>query len=73
MPAYQQLQTPRTQDVGLFRRVTRWRTSDQKLRWCTSALGATERQFRRVKGHRQLPLFKQALHATLSVTHSTAA
>ena len=30
-------------------RVTRWRTSDQKLRWCASALWATERQFRRVK------------------------
>ena len=54
-------------------RVTRWRTSDQKLRWCASALWATERQFRRVKGHRQLPLLKQALHATLSVTHSVAA
>ena len=54
-------------------RVTRWRTSDQKLRWCASALWATERQFRRVKGHRQLPLLKQALHATLSVTHSAAA
>ena len=31
------------------RRVTRWRTSDQKLRWCAAALGAMERQFRRVK------------------------
>ena len=32
------------------RRITRWRTSDQKLRWCASALWAMERQFRRVKG-----------------------
>ncbi|MEX2182421.1 MAG: IS256 family transposase [Gemmatimonadaceae bacterium] len=55
------------------RRVTRWRTSDQKLRWCASALWATERQFRRVKGHRQLPLLKQALHATLSRTIPAAA
>ena len=55
------------------RRVTRWRTSDQKLRWCAAALWAAERQFRRVKGHRQLPLLKQALQATLSLTHSAAA
>ena len=55
------------------RRVTRWRTSDQKLRWCASALWAAERQLRRVKGHRHLPLLKQALQATLSVTHSAAA
>ena len=55
------------------RRVTRWRTSDQKLRWCASALWAAERQFRRVKGHRHLPLLQQALQATLSVTHSAAA
>jgi putative transposase len=54
-------------------RVTRWRTSDQKLRWCAAALWATERQFRRVKGHRHLPLLKQALHARLSLTNSAAA
>jgi transposase-like protein len=54
-------------------RVTRWRTSDQKLRWCASALWATERQFRRVKGHRHLPLLKQALHVRLSLTNSAAA
>ena len=55
------------------RRVTRWRTSDQKLRWCASALWAAEGQFRRVKGHRHLPLLKQALHATLTLTKSAAA
>ena len=55
------------------RRVTRWRTSDQRLRWCAAALWAAERQFRRVKGHRQLPLLKQAPHATLSPTISAAA
>ena len=54
-------------------RVTRWRTSDQKLRWCASALGAMERQFRRVKGHRHLLLLKQALQARLSPTNSAAA
>ena len=55
------------------RRVTRWRTSDQKLRCCASALWATERQFRRIKGHRHLPLLKQALQRTLSSTNSAAA
>lgn len=54
-------------------RVTRWRTSDQKLRWCASALWAAERQFRRVKGYRHLPLLKHALQNRLSLTHSAAA
>lgn len=55
------------------RRVTRWRTSDQKLRWCAAALWAMERQFRRVKHYRQLPLLKQALQNRLVFTHTTAA
>ena len=54
-------------------RVTRWRTSDQKLRWCAAALWATERQFRRVKAYRHLPLLRQALHRTLTSTKSAAA
>jgi len=55
------------------RRVTRWRTSDQKLRWCASALWAMERQFRRVKHFRHLPLLQQALQNKLSLTPSAAA
>jgi transposase-like protein len=54
-------------------RVTRWRTSDQKLRWCAAALWAMERQFRRVKGYRYLPLLKQALNPKLSTTNAAAA
>ena len=54
-------------------RVTRWRTSDQKLRWCAAALRATERHFRRVKGYRYLPLLRQALQSRLSLTNATAA
>lgn len=54
-------------------RVTHWRTSDQKLRWCASALWAMERQFRRVKNCRHLPLLKQALQAKLGSTKSAAA
>lgn len=55
------------------RRVTRWRTSDQKLRWCASALRAMERQFRLVKHYRHLPLLKLALQNKLSLTNSAAA
>ncbi len=54
-------------------RVTRWRTSYQKLRWCAAALTAMERQFRRVKGYRHLPLLKQALYGELTTTKSAAA
>ena len=55
------------------RRVTRWRTSDQRLRWCASALWAMERQFRHVKLYRDLPLLKQAVQCTLTPTTTAAA
>jgi transposase-like protein len=42
-------------------RVDRWKTSDQKLRWCAAALLVTEKQFRRVRGCEKLPLLQQAL------------
>lgn len=54
------------------RRVTHWRTSDQKMRWCAAALGVMERQFRRVKHYRQLPLLKLALQNKLVLTNSAA-
>ncbi len=54
-------------------RITRWRTSDEKLRWCAAALTAMERQFRRVQGYRHLPLLKQALYGKLTTTTSAAA
>ncbi len=54
-------------------RVTRWRTSDQKLRWCAAALWAMERHFRRVKGYRHLPLLKQALTTKLVSSPAAAA
>jgi transposase-like protein len=54
------------------RRVTHWRTSDQKMRWCAAALGVMERQFRRVKHYRQLPLLKRALQNKLVLTNSAA-
>jgi transposase-like protein len=53
-------------------RVTHWRTSDQKQRWCAAALWAMERQFRRVKGHRHLRLLQDALKNTSTFTHAAA-
>lgn len=53
-------------------RVDRWRTSDQKLRWCAAALLAAEAKFRRVKGYKHLPLLERAL-ATKMVTTTAAA
>ena len=55
------------------RRVDRWRTSDQKLRWCAATLLQIEQQFRRVKGCKKLGLLQQALKRTLHLVSSTAA
>lgn len=55
------------------RRVSHWRTSDQKLRWCASALLALENQFRRVKGCVHLPLLERALEAKITPSASAAA
>lgn len=54
-------------------RVDRWRTSDQKLRWCAAALWAVEAQFRRVKGYAHLPLLAQALKAKITTATDAAA
>jgi transposase-like protein len=54
-------------------KVDRWRTSDQKLRWCAAALGVLERQFRRVKGYTRLPLLQRALTAKISAPRGAAA
>ena len=47
------------------RRVSRWTTSDQKLRWCASALLDVEKKFRRVRAHNKLHLLKTALQVKL--------
>jgi transposase-like protein len=52
-------------------RVDRWRTSDQKLRWCAAALLAAEGKFRRIKGCKHLPLLERAL--ALKIITTTAA
>ena len=53
-------------------RVDRWRTSDQRLRWCAAALLTLEQKFRRVKGHEHLPLLQRALQGKLSLATDTA-
>jgi hypothetical protein len=42
-------------------RITRWRTSDQKQRWCAATRLEIEKQFRKVKGHQHLGLLQAAL------------
>ena len=54
-------------------RVDRWRTSDQKLRWCAAPLLVAEQQFRRVKGYVHLPLLERALATKLTPSTIAAA
>ncbi len=54
-------------------RVDRWRTSDQKLRWCAAALLAVEPRLRLIKNYRQLPLLERALAGKLTTMAHHAA
>lgn len=54
-------------------RVDRWRTSDQKLRWCAAALLAIEPRLRVIKNYRQLPLLERALAGKLPTAAHHAA
>jgi transposase-like protein len=54
-------------------RVDRWRTSDQKLRWCAAALLAIEPRLRRVKNYQQLPLLEHALASKITPASHVAA
>lgn len=54
-------------------RVDRWRTSDQKLRWCAAALLAIEPRLRRVKNYQHLPLLEQALAGKITPASPVAA
>jgi transposase-like protein len=47
-------------------RITRWRTSDQKPRWCAATLLEIEKPFRKVKGYQHLDLLHAALRGKLS-------
>jgi putative transposase len=43
------------------RNVKRWRSGEMRLRWTAAGMLEAERQFRRVRGHRELPLLVAAL------------
>jgi transposase-like protein len=55
-----------------MQRVGRWRTSDQKQRWCAATLLPIEQRFRPVKGVKHLRLLQAALRGKRSV-HTAAA
>jgi transposase-like protein len=56
-----------------LRRVTRWQSGEQKLRWVASALLDLEPRLRRVKGYRALPQLRATLlQRTASTTEATA-
>ncbi len=42
-------------------RVTRWREGDMRRRWCVAGLLRAESKFRRLKGHRAMPILIKAL------------
>ena len=48
------------------RNVKRWRTGDQIERWVGSGLLVAERQFRKVIGHRQIPLLLSSMANAIS-------
>lgn len=47
------------------RRVKRWRSGSMALRWAVAALLEAEKNFRRVRGYRDLPRLSQALQQAL--------
>lgn len=59
-------------DEARTRRVSRWRSSDQRRRWCAASVLQHERQFRCVKGVKHLPLLIRALRASVPDTPAAA-
>jgi len=54
------------------RNVKRWQPGDMRLRWASAGMLAASRQFRRVKGYRQLPALAAALRHTVGVADPPA-
>ena len=52
--------------TGNSRNVKRWRPGDQIERWEGSGLLVAERQFRKVRGFREIPLLLASLANTVS-------
>lgn len=52
------------------RNVKRWQPGDMRLRWAAAGMLEASKQFRRVKGYRQLPALAAALRHTIDAHHS---
>jgi putative transposase len=52
--------------------VKRWHGGDQRERWVGSGLLIAEKQFRRVKGHKQIPTLLAELQAATAITPAVA-
>ena len=55
------------------RRVSRWRNGKMVLRWAASAFLATEKNFRRIQGYRDLWMLKAAVESYTNDDRSQAA
>jgi len=54
------------------RRVKRWSSGEMALRWAAAGMLAAQAQFRRVKGHRQLPQLARALEHAVGYEPNTS-
>ena len=50
--------------------MSRWRDGEMRRRWCVAGLLRAERQFRRIKGHRALPMLIKALEESTRARRS---
>jgi hypothetical protein len=53
------------------RNVKHWQAGDMRPRWAAAGMLTASSQFRRVKGHRQLPFLTAALRKTVGAESST--
>ncbi len=54
------------------RNVKRWQPGDMRLRWAAAGMLEASKQFRRVKGYRQLPQLAVALRQAVGVVDPSA-
>ena len=52
-------------------RVTNWKDGKMKKRWIAAGILEAERSFRRIKGHKDMPLFVDALRREVNGTANT--
>ncbi|MFQ5750913.1 MAG: transposase [bacterium] len=55
------------------RRVTYWKTSNQRRRWVACALLEIEKGLRKIKGYRHLPMMRKAIQRELKLPNQMAA